>query len=270
MSETARVDTKQVRANFSSRARSYDRHALVQKRVVGRLLERLREWGPVEGPVLDVGTGTGRLSQALVKAYPGALPCVTDIAHGMTRLAAASVPEALATDADAQALPFRSGCFTLVCSTSVYQWVNDLPLAFSESSRVLVSGGRFAFALFGERTLFELRESHRLAVAETGSPHPSHVQDFPGEEEVRAALSAAGFGEVLIWSRNEVEEHPDVQHLLHHLKSIGARNAALNRPPGLSSRRVLSRMMALYREFYGRGHSIPATYQVIYGLARRG
>jgi malonyl-CoA O-methyltransferase len=270
MSEAARVDTKRVRANFSCQARSYDRHALVQKRVVDRLLERLREGGPVEGPILDVGTGTGRLSRALAKAFPEARPCVTDIAHGMTCLAATSVPDALATDADAQALPFRSGSFALVCSTSVYQWVNDLPLAFTESSRVLASGGRFAFALFGERTLFELRESHRLAVAETGSPHPSHVQDFPGEEEVRMALAAAGFWEVVTWSGNEVEEHPDVQHLLHHLKSIGARNAAVTRPPGLSSRRVLNRMMALYREFYGRGHSIPATYHVIYGLARRG
>ena len=270
MSGAARVDTKRVRRNFSSQALSYDRHAVVQKRVVARLLEFLREWGPVEGPILEVGAGTGRLSRGLAEVFPQIRPFVSDIAHGMSRLAAASLPGALAADADAQALPFRAASFGLVCSTSVYQWVNDLPLAFAESARVLLPGGRFAFSLFGEKTLFELREAHRLAVAETGSPHPSHVQDFPGEPAVRGALAAAGFGELVLWSRNEVEEHPDVGRLLEHLKRIGARNASENRPRGLSSRRVLARMTAIYRERFGRRDSIPATYQVICGLARRG
>jgi malonyl-CoA O-methyltransferase len=270
MNEAAKVDTKRVRRNFSCQARSYDRHALVQKRVVERLLVRLREWAPVEGPALEVGAGTGRLSLALAQAFPQISPCLSDIAHGMTCFAAASLPGALAADADAQALPFRTASFGLVCSTSVYQWVNDLPRAFAESARVLVPGGRFAFALFGEGTLFELRESHRLAVAETGSPHSSHVQNFPGEQDVRRALAAAGFRETVVWSRNEVENHPDVRDLLRHLKQIGARNASENRPPGLSSRRVHDRMTALYRERFGRKDSIPATYQVIYGLALRG
>lgn len=263
------IDTRQVRRHFSSHAEEYDRYAVVQKKVVVDLLELLQGCGKIRGPVLEVGCGTGTLSRQISNLLPGFPLTVSDIAHGMTRHAARTVPGIAAVDADAQDLPFMNGGFGLVLSSSVYQWVNDLPRAFAEGYRVLAPGGRFAFALFGERTLHELRESHRLAVAETGGSRPSHAQDFPAGGEVRCALVAAGFEDVLVRSVYEVERHPGVENLLRNLKRIGAQNAAGRRPLGLGSRRVTQRMIHLYRERYGREGSIPATYEVIYGMGRK-
>lgn len=263
------IDTRQVRRHFSCHAEEYDRYAVVQKKVVVDLLELLQGCGKTRGPVLEVGCGTGTLSRQISNLLPELPLTVSDIAHGMTRHAARTVPRVTAVDADAQDLPFMNGGFGLVLSSSVYQWVNDLPRAFAEGARVLAPGGRFAFALFGERTLHELRESHRLAVAETGASHPSHAQDFPASGEVRCALIAAGFEDVLVRSVYEVERHPGVENLLRNLKRIGAQNAAGRRPPGLGSRRVTQRMIQIYRERYGREGNIPATYEVIYGMGRR-
>ena len=59
--------------------------------------------------------------------------------------------------ADAEWLPFADAAFGLVLSTSTLQWLNSLDLAFAEALRVLAPGGLFCFAMFGEKTLFELR-----------------------------------------------------------------------------------------------------------------
>ncbi len=150
----------------------------------------------------------------------------------------------------------------------MYQWVNDLPRAFAEVQRVLQPGGLFAFALFGAGTLRELRAAHSAALVEEGRDAISHMQLFPDEEAVAFALKASGLAGQLE-SLDEQEEHPDVPHLLRSLKRIGAQNAATQRPSGLSGRRTTERMMAIYQERFGSNGSIPATYQVIYGLAQK-
>ena len=260
------IDSDRVRRHFSCHAGDYDRYAVVQKRVVEGLLERLHLAGEVSGPVLEVGVGTGVLGAKFSDCYPHLSLYISDIAHGMTRHAARVVRRAMPLDADAQSLPFRSQGFGLMLSSSMYQWVNDLPQAFAESARVLKPGGRFVVALFGEQTLFELRDSHRQAVAECGSQRGSHVQEFPTLGEVQTALQAAGFCNVRVETADEVEHHADVSSLLRSLKKIGAQNAGTGSPAGLASRRVMQRMMDIYRQRHAVEGRVPATYQVIYGL----
>jgi malonyl-CoA O-methyltransferase len=151
----------------------------------------------------------------------------------------------------------------------MFQWVNDLPRAVAECHRVLRPGGLFAFALFGAGTLRELRAAHAAALAETGSTRPSHMQQFPTFDEVRSALSEAGFTAEM-GSADEVEEHPDVPALLRSLKRIGAQNASSRRPAGLAARQTTLRMMAIYAERFGHSGRIPATYEILSGLARKG
>jgi len=262
------LDLSRVRRNFSASAGDYDDHAVVQKRVVERLAELLLAEGPLVGATLDVGVGTGELTARLLAASPAMRPVIADLAHGMTRHAAARIGAALPFDGDAQSLPLASGRIAAVVSSSVYQWVNDLFAAFAESARVLAPGGRFAFALFGERTLFELRHAFAQALAEGGG-EASHAQEFPEPAAVEGALVGAGFEGVRVFSEEEIQHHPDVPDLLRSLKRIGAANAASGRPAGLASRRVMARMTELYGQHYGSQGTIPATYQVIYGFGRK-
>lgn len=262
------VSSRQVRQHFSAHAGEYDCYAQVQKRVVNGLIARL----PVDlhpfQTALDLGTGTGDLARQLRERAPELPLLVADIAHAMTCTAAGRVAKACAFDADAENLPLRQASIGLVLSASMYQWVNDLPLAFAEVQRVLQPDGLFAFALFGAGTLRELRAAHSAALTEQGHAAISHMQRFPDTETVAAALKTAGLSGQLE-SLDEQEEHPDVPHLLRSLKRIGAQNAASNRPAGLSGRKTTERMMAIYQERFGDNGCIPATYQVIFGLARK-
>ncbi len=262
------LNNQLVRSHFSAHAGDYDRYAAVQKRVVTHLVARLAEAGGADtGPLLDIGTGTGALAAALDDCLPCRPLVLLDLAHGMTCTAAARLPGSLACDGDARHLPFRADSFATVVSSSVYQWLDDLPGAFAEVARVLRPGGCFAVALFGERTLIELRSAHRQAAAECASPHGSHVQNFPAADEVADALARAGLVCRDFASFPELDWHPDVPTLLRRLKQIGAGNAAADRPKGLASRRVMQRMLEIYEAGHRQLQGIPATYEVVCALA---
>ncbi|MCK4507856.1 MAG: methyltransferase domain-containing protein, partial [Desulfuromonadales bacterium] len=255
--------------NFSNHAGDYDRYASVQKRVVELLFQKLSAFEKNSGVCLDVGTGTGALAAEILHADPGHPLVLMDIAHGMTLEAASRLPAVSACDGDARSLPFADDIFATVVSSSVYQWVDCLPSAFNEVARVLKPGGRFVMALFGEKTLCELRASHRQAVFENNGSRPSHVQSFPTFNEVSAALSLADLSCRDLLSTMEVEYHADVPELLRQLKQIGASNAAADRPRGLASRRVMQSMMKTYEKEYRCDAGLPASYEVIIAIAEK-
>jgi malonyl-CoA O-methyltransferase len=267
MATSKAIDSLMMRGNFSSHAGSYDCYASVQKRVVDCLGRRMAGLVPGNGLVLDVGTGTGALAAELIRAEPQRQLVVMDIARGMTRQAVQKLPGVFACDADARRLPFASGTFAGVVSSSVYQWVDCLPAAFAEVARVLRPGGFFALALFGEQTLHELRAAHRRAVTRHGSNRPSHVLDFPSRNEVAEALGAARLSCCDLTSAMEVEYHPSVPDLLRQLKRIGAGNASADRPRGLASRRVMQSMTKHYEAIHRCAAGLPASYEVIIALA---
>lgn len=263
------IDKQRMRGNFSDHAGDYDSYALVQKRVVEILKDRLAE-KDLHGSLLDIGTGTGALATAL--HMPGSTQqlILMDIAHGMTREASGRLGSASACDGDARLLPFANQSFNTVVSSSVYQWVEDLSAAFSEACRVLAPGGLFAVALFGEKTLFELRDSHRSAIEKAGSRRSSHAQDFPSLAEVQEAISVSGLSCIEATSQMEVEYHRDVPELMRQLKQIGASNASSERPRGLASRKVMQAMIQEYEKSFRDDYGLPASYEVIVALARKG
>ena len=263
----AAIDRQKVRHSFHRQAADYDSHAVVQRRVVERLTAILRseELHPLR--LLDVGAGTGRLLAKLLKMYPDAFVVGADLAFGMCRTASGNVAaEAPVINADAERLPFTDQSFDLVLSTSTFQWLTTLDVAFAEALRVLEPGGVFCFALFGEKTLFELRESYQ-AVLKGGA---DRTHSFFSGSEVLSALQRVGFAEPKVTSEMEVEWHADVPEMLRSLKKIGAGSASPVAGRGLSERRTMLDMMEVYRQRYGREDGgVPASYEVVYGVGRK-
>jgi malonyl-CoA O-methyltransferase len=166
---------------------------------------------------------------------------------------------------DAEALPFREGAFDLVVSTSVLQWLPTLETAFAEARRALAPGGLFAVALFAGATLAELRGAWRDAAPEGCL----RTHRFHAMEEVTSALAAAGLAAVSLEREVVVERHADVPSLLRALGRIGANGNATPAGAGLGGRRALERMMRLYDARHRSDDGIPATWEIVYALARR-
>ena len=260
------IDKLQVQHHFSEHANEYDLYARVQKRVARRLLD-IALARSFSGPILDVGTGTGEVARRFVELCPKQPVVVSDIAHDMTRTARQHLPDSLAVDGDAQALPFRDDSFGLVLSSSVFQWIEDLPAVFTECHRILKPGGLFAFAMFCDGTLGELSDAFRRALEHCRSDWPFHFQIFPELATVETAMASSGFQQSGCHVEMEKECHPTFRDLMIGLKRIGAQNASRQRPSGFFPRRVMQKMQQFYEEDFQTSEGIQASYGVLYGLA---
>lgn len=267
----AGIDRRKVRNSFHARASEYDRHAVVQKRVLDRLIH-LMPTNIVPVRILDIGCGTGALLLKLRDLYPGAFLAGIDMAFGMAEAARCKVAGSHSVQfvtADAESLPFAGQSFDLLLSTSTFQWLEQLEPAFRELKRVLAPGGYFCFALFGEKTLFELKESYRHALDHFPDAQKDRTHNFKCSDDVAAALCSAGLQAEFLISETEIELHPDVPHLLRSIKRIGAGNAAPGSRGGLTGRRVIMEMMEEYERHFRCEGGVPATYEVIYGVGRK-
>ncbi|HET6421736.1 MAG TPA: methyltransferase domain-containing protein [Geobacteraceae bacterium] len=261
------IDRNRVKLSFGRQAHDYDKHAEIQKNVIGRFPEILLGGVACPDRILDMGTGTGMLLERISGIFPDARLYGIDLALDMTRVARRNVPDGRMADflaADAELLPFADGAFGLVVSTSTFQWMDMLGPAFEEAFRVLEDGGTFCFALFGESTLHELKSSYRRALASFGRPGEDRTHTFHTVRQVGESLARAGFVDCSATSEKYLEHHDNVPALLRSIKNIGAGSAARVPLPGLAGRRVLQGMIDSYVSLYRSEGKIPATYEVIY------
>lgn len=101
--------------------------------------------GDVAGTrVVDVGTGSGALADALVRR--GARVLGLDLAHGMLAHRAAERPPSVV--GDVLALPVRTGCVDVVTAAFVLNHLADPSRAMREAGRVLRPGGRLLATTF--------------------------------------------------------------------------------------------------------------------------
>lgn len=257
------VDKRRVRASFSRSAARYDDRASVQRHVRDRVLSLALAAAPRARRALDVGAGTGALLAALARERPGLATAAIDLAPGMCAVARGAAPRAAIAAADAEALPFRPASFDLVLSTSTFQWLSRLEPAMAEVRRVLAPGGAFCLALFGAQTLVELREAWGAAAGDARRTHRFFTRD-----EVAAALAATGLEGARLEEELVVERHADARAVLRALREVGAGSAVPGRA-GLGGRTATLEAVRRYDLAHGGADGVPATYHVVYAVARR-
>ena len=277
-----RLDPRSVRHAFERAAASYDASAILQREVGQRMAERLALVKLQPLAILDAGCGTGDALSELSARYPEAFLVGLDLAYAMLdaarrRAAATHVSERslfarlLGTRAlarrdpalvcgDACRLPLASGTVDLVWSNLTLQWINDATAAFGEFHRVLRTGGLLMFTTFGPDTLKELR------TAFAGIDSATHVSRFIDMHDVGDMLVQAGFADPVMDMDTITLTYTDAKTMMRELKAIGAHNATVGRPRGLTGRARWSRVLAALEAFRRDGR-LPATYEVVYGHA---
>ncbi len=256
-------DYTQVRHRFNQAHASYDRHAIVQQEVGRRMDERFDWISLTPKRILDLGAGTGQMTQLLSKRYPKAQVIALDLAEEML----AQVPKSgrvfkhrRAVCADMHALPFPAGAFDLVISNFALQWSHDVRSVMSEVARILVSGGAFVFSTLGPDTLLECR----LAWSKLDTQ--MHVHGFLDMHDVGDALMASCFADPVMDQERLTAFYPNADALLHELRGVGVGNTLVARGLGLTGRQKWLRFKdELEAQRLEQG--IPLTYEVVYGLA---
>jgi malonyl-CoA O-methyltransferase len=259
------VDRARLQAAFSRGARRYDALGVAQAVARDRVAGLLDLHAPAARRILDVGAGTGALAARLAGGRPGLRLALADLAPGMCAAAAAAVPRAAVIRADAEALPFAAGAFDAVLSSSTFQWLGALGPAVAEAARVLAPGGTLVLSLFAERTLHELRGAWLEVAGPNGA---ARLHRFFRREELAAALGGAGLQPLALEEAEIVERHPDARAVLRAIRAVGAGNAVPGGGGGLGGRRETLALLERYDRL-GDGRGVPATYHVVYAVARR-
>lgn len=250
---------KQAVAQAFDAADGYDRAATIQAVVAQRLADGIaaRSEAPCRR-VLEIGCGTGLLTQALRSRLATGQSLVTDIAPAMVarcrrRLGGAPGLNFAVMDGERPCLAQEAG-FDLICSSLAAQWFEDLPGALEQLAGLLTPGGLLAVATLTAGTFREWSGA-RAACA---LPHATPT--FPTERTLRRLRFDACTSQIVAETLSEA--HPDGHSFLRALRAIGAQTPADGRVP-LSAgalRRVL-------RQFEAGGAGV--TYAVAYCFVRR-
>ena len=261
------LDKNAIRQSFDRAASSYDHHAVLQREIESRLLERIEFRRHEPEAILDLGCGTGSASRTLAAQFPQSGVIALDWAPAMLKNAgkmpgpeSVHLPGLNRVCADMHSLPLAARSVDMVFSNLALQWSYDLPAVFREFRRIMNADAMLVFTCFGPDTLHELKQSWR-AVDDL-----PHVNDYPDMHDIGDELLAAGFREPVMDAERLTLEYPDVMSLMRELKGIGAHNVASERLNGLTGKSRLESMLQAYEQFR-RGDRYPASYEIIYGTA---
>jgi len=253
------LDINANRRSFDRAASSYDEHAVLQREVASRLLERLEYLRHQPVTILDLGSGTGSGSRSLAVKFPQASVIALDWSRSMLQQL---VPEDVVKPlcADMHTLPLASRSIDLVFSNLAMQWSYDLPAIFREFRRVMTTDAMLAFTSFGPDTLTELKQ------AWSSVDGLQHVNDMPDMHDIGDELMAAGFREPVMDAERLTLEYPDVLALMRELKGLGENNVASQRMRGLTGKTRLANVLQAYEQFR-QNDRYPASFEVVYGVA---
>jgi malonyl-CoA O-methyltransferase len=261
--EAFQIDRAALREAFDRASAGYDAAAVLQARVRGELLARLALVKLAPRVILDLGCGTGHAAHELKRRFRRATVVAVDLAPGMLRETGRRnrlFRRVQTVCGDAGRLPLRDASVDLIVCSLMLQWCDPLDEALAEIARVLKPGGFLTFSTLGPDTLRELREA--WAAADSGI----HVNGFADMHDVGDALTRAGLAEPVLDVERLTLTYPDVLALMRDLKAIGAHNVTRARARGLTGRGKWRAMLAAYEAFRREGR-VPATYEIVYGVA---
>ncbi len=248
-----------VGESFSKAAATYDRWAGPQRRIAGELAAMLPGY-PGIASVLELGCGTGILTEILAGLYANASITAIDLAPGMIEHCRSRWPGGeVARFEVADGATCRSdGGADLVASSSALQWFSDRAGALGNVSRSLTQGGRFAMAVPVRGAFREFAESYTAA---TGDSPPG--PELWSNDAWLDAMAAAGLPPEDHRVDEFRAEYADPWDILRAFKGIGA--APGGRVP---MSRASLRMLADHceRNFACEG-GVYMTYRILYAVS---
>lgn len=271
----------QIQANFSKAAKSYDEAAVLQKLTATELDSRLELVALEVNKVLDLGAGTGFLTEKLQARYPKAEISAVDLSAEMLEVASARLAGKTSLvgkifgavsgknsklkfiQADANKLPFEDASFDLVTTNFMLQWCDDLDAVLQEIRRVTRPGGLLMLSSLGPDTLKELRSAWCEVEGEAGH---ERLNQFVDMHDLGDALIRAGFGQPVMDVQHYTLTYRQPIEVMRDLQAIGATNANKNRTNALLGRQKFSQMLACY-EKQRVDEKIPATFEIVHGHA---
>ncbi len=245
-----------IASSFGAAA-DYDAHSELQREIARQLAELIERYplpcGDEPPRIMEIGCGTGHLSELLARRWPAAFMMLTDLSPSMLERCQARLAglqgERRFTVMDGEAPIALPGSFDLIASSMTFQWFESLKGSVERLLTLLKPGGLLAFATPGAETFPEWREAHRaLGLTPGALPFPSEAELLALSPEAEVSCELARL------------LHRDTREFLRSLKAVGAATPR----PGYSQLPVSS-LRALMRHLDARmPEGVCATWQILF------
>jgi malonyl-CoA O-methyltransferase len=237
-----------ILARFDKRAVSYDAVAHVQKASAGHLaglipddvLQKART-------ILDVGAGTGFVTQALYPRSPQAHFTLNDIAPQMLAVAKEKLhylPHISLYKGDAETAQFPESPYDLIASNLTVQWFHDWQQGLQNLG---AQTHAFAFATLMEGTFREWQALHDARGLASGLHH------YPSFETLQDYVQSLSSNTVIVDRKTHTVPFKSPRDFVRYLKTLGA-NTPYHKYQSSTLRHVISLpnpLQVSYEVFYG-------------------
>ncbi|MEA3505082.1 MAG: malonyl-ACP O-methyltransferase BioC [Bacteroidota bacterium] len=155
------VDKIKVENCFRKSIDTYNANATVQEKICSNLMELL--YCPKHDKVLEIGCGTGFLTQAFLQKYSPKKYIANDLVAD-SKISVKKIFERMPNidfsfvSGDAEKVEFESSN-DLIISASTVQWFDNLPRFLQKAYNLLSPGGVLIFSTFGTDNLNEIRSA---------------------------------------------------------------------------------------------------------------
>lgn len=263
MSSQTDIEVKQaITRHFSRAALYYDQHSFIQQEIGKRLLERCQWIKAKPQCILNIGSASGRFTDALQSLFPTARIIGLDRAFSMCEISTQNYFKPSFVCSDMEILPFRSKSFDCIVSNCTLEWSRALPVIMLEFKRILKTEGTLLFTTVGPDTLYELA-------------HSTYKMD--GQYHVNAFLDMHHYGDILLQSGLEDPvmdkeilrvTYADISSLLQDIRKSGSGYLFQILKTPFKGHAGLKQLIQQYDQFK-RSNGYPVTIEIIYGYARK-
>jgi trans-aconitate 2-methyltransferase len=210
-------------------ARTYDRSSEPQQAWASQVLARL-EGIAQDASVLDIGCGTGRVTEALLELVPRGRVLAIDASPEMVALARRRLRgRAEVWCQDVLELDLEQPLDAIV-STATLHWVSDHDRLWARLARALRTGGRLEIQCGGEGNIARVRGVIEAVARDTA---PQLVGwspwEFAGPQQTERRLRAAGFTAIRCWLEPR-PTHPEDVSTFVRTSILPAHLARLSEP----------------------------------------
>ncbi|MCR8642051.1 malonyl-ACP O-methyltransferase BioC [Paenibacillus sp. N1-5-1-14] len=256
---------QQVSRQFNRAVSTYDAHAVIQTKMAHQLLEGI---GPLQEDVrvLEIGCGTGILTQLLIERYPHAQLTAIDIAADMVTATRARL-------GDNESVQFIVGDieqinehdhapYDLIISSAVFQWLRAPLTTLTKLNNMLTDDGILVASTFGPQTFQEMHEIFNEVKLEMGLAQASHGLPMEAAIAWLDYFQKSGLRNVSVMQKFERLIYPNCRAFLQSIKAVGA-SYSEGSYPVRTTKVLLHEVMKRYDATFVTENGVYATYETI-------
>lgn len=223
--------SEQIKKHFNKASKTYDEHCGLQQAIGDHLIALIGQHHSSTAKIIDLGCGTGIVTQKLAAAFPHQVFHAIDIAQELLVKANERLPQAKVYESNFDDLHLTNSEFDLVFSNMALQWSADLSSTFRFIKNKLSADGTLAFSIPLAGTLTELKHNYAL-------------NHFFSADVIKDKLAECGLSLTACHEEKTLLAFDNLFSALKSIKHVGANYSGKRIHKGLRGKALLNVRMA--------------------------